>query len=335
MRLVCPNCSAQYEIDGSMIPDGGRDVQCSNCGHTWFELPPAEAFGDLGPEDFDAAPAADDTAEDDEPEQVEAVDRDLEETRIIDAAESDVDDGDDAADSDEDAETEDETEDEDVPSQASAVAAAAAAALADSTPSNAASSAIMTQRRPADAAALDVLREEAERELSQRRAPPSETIETQTDLGLDEIRKRRTPSRALRARMAANGEDDTETSDLEAQPERRVPAGATRLADGIDLPPLPSTEDDEGYQEPQRDLLPDIDEINSTLKPSRKDRAQRGGNGFLFGFLLMLLIAVAMILAYAQAPALAEAFPNAEPTLISYVDRANSFRDWLAALFNG
>ncbi len=39
MRLVCPNCSAQYEIDAAMIPDEGRDVQCSNCGHTWFELP--------------------------------------------------------------------------------------------------------------------------------------------------------------------------------------------------------------------------------------------------------------------------------------------------------
>ena len=46
MRLVCPNCSAQYEIDPSMIPDEGRDVQCSNCGHTWFELPaPPEMAG--------------------------------------------------------------------------------------------------------------------------------------------------------------------------------------------------------------------------------------------------------------------------------------------------
>ena len=47
--LVCPNCSAQYEIDGSMIPDDGRDVQCSNCGHTWFELPgPSEAGSGTG-----------------------------------------------------------------------------------------------------------------------------------------------------------------------------------------------------------------------------------------------------------------------------------------------
>jgi predicted Zn finger-like uncharacterized protein len=40
MRLVCPNCDAEYEVDASVIPDGGRDVQCSNCGHAWFQLSP-------------------------------------------------------------------------------------------------------------------------------------------------------------------------------------------------------------------------------------------------------------------------------------------------------
>ncbi|MEM1386889.1 MAG: zinc-ribbon domain-containing protein [Pseudomonadota bacterium] len=39
MRLICPNCSAQYDVDGSMIPETGRDVQCSNCGHGWFQHP--------------------------------------------------------------------------------------------------------------------------------------------------------------------------------------------------------------------------------------------------------------------------------------------------------
>lgn len=37
MRMVCPNCGAQYEIADDVIPESGRDVQCSNCGHTWFE----------------------------------------------------------------------------------------------------------------------------------------------------------------------------------------------------------------------------------------------------------------------------------------------------------
>lgn len=40
MRLICPNCSAQYEVDDAVIPDQGRDVQCSNCGHTWFQASP-------------------------------------------------------------------------------------------------------------------------------------------------------------------------------------------------------------------------------------------------------------------------------------------------------
>lgn len=39
MRLICPNCDAEYEVDDAAIPDGGRDVQCSNCGHAWFQLP--------------------------------------------------------------------------------------------------------------------------------------------------------------------------------------------------------------------------------------------------------------------------------------------------------
>lgn len=42
MRLTCPNCDAQYEVDASLIPRTGRDVQCSNCGNTWFQ-PPAGA----------------------------------------------------------------------------------------------------------------------------------------------------------------------------------------------------------------------------------------------------------------------------------------------------
>ncbi|WP_284165757.1 zinc-ribbon domain-containing protein [Frigidibacter sp. SD6-1] len=37
MRLICPNCNAQYEVDEAAIPAAGRDVQCSSCGHTWFQ----------------------------------------------------------------------------------------------------------------------------------------------------------------------------------------------------------------------------------------------------------------------------------------------------------
>jgi len=37
MRLVCPQCAAQYEVDINAIPEDGRDVQCANCGNTWFQ----------------------------------------------------------------------------------------------------------------------------------------------------------------------------------------------------------------------------------------------------------------------------------------------------------
>lgn len=45
MRLVCPNCDAEYDVDDGLIPPEGRDVQCSNCTTTWFQasLEAAEA----------------------------------------------------------------------------------------------------------------------------------------------------------------------------------------------------------------------------------------------------------------------------------------------------
>ncbi len=40
MRLTCPNCGAQYQVPDEVIPPEGRDVQCSNCGNTWFQASP-------------------------------------------------------------------------------------------------------------------------------------------------------------------------------------------------------------------------------------------------------------------------------------------------------
>ena len=48
MRLICPNCGAQYEVPDDVIPTGGRDVQCSNCGFTWFERPGVSASEEEG-----------------------------------------------------------------------------------------------------------------------------------------------------------------------------------------------------------------------------------------------------------------------------------------------
>lgn len=48
MRLTCPNCGAQYEVPDGVIPETGRDVQCSNCGHTWFQQHPDDMAGTPG-----------------------------------------------------------------------------------------------------------------------------------------------------------------------------------------------------------------------------------------------------------------------------------------------
>ncbi|MEO0912605.1 MAG: zinc-ribbon domain-containing protein [Pseudomonadota bacterium] len=37
MRIVCPNCSAQYEVDARLFSDEGRAVQCAQCGTRWTQ----------------------------------------------------------------------------------------------------------------------------------------------------------------------------------------------------------------------------------------------------------------------------------------------------------
>ncbi|MEM9969686.1 MAG: zinc-ribbon domain-containing protein [Pseudomonadota bacterium] len=253
MRLICPNCSAQYEVDAAMIPEEGRDVQCSNCGSTWFELPP---------------PAA---------EPAEAADVEDPETPIG-------------------ADAEPETASDDRADRDAAIAAVVAP------PERA--------KRPRDVAEVDILKEEAAREIDRRRSEQSGALETQSELGLEPPRKKRrdNPSRALRARQARMKSEDTGTTDA---PE------------------------DGDYRPPRRDLLPDIEEINSSLGPST-DRAGRSAEqiavqrrGFRYGFVMTLGVAALAVLAYAYAPSIAEALPGSEQALLGYVDWANSARDAL------
>lgn len=93
MRITCPNCQAQYDIDPAMIPAAGRDVQCSNCAHTWLELGPhaPKRSEDVQPdEDLDTAAreeGAETTGVDQEEEVDGALDAPLEDT-LAEAAES-------------------------------------------------------------------------------------------------------------------------------------------------------------------------------------------------------------------------------------------------------
>ncbi len=36
MIITCPKCKKKFQIDTSLIPDEGRDLQCGSCQHLWF-----------------------------------------------------------------------------------------------------------------------------------------------------------------------------------------------------------------------------------------------------------------------------------------------------------
>ena len=63
MRLICPNCGAQYEVADDVIPMDGRDVQCSNCAHTWFEDRGASDIEDEFSEEIEAPSETTDDAQ--------------------------------------------------------------------------------------------------------------------------------------------------------------------------------------------------------------------------------------------------------------------------------
>ena len=264
MRLVCPNCDAEYEVDAAAIPDGGRDVQCSNCGHAWFQLSP-EVEAELAAEEalFDAPPpiAA--------PMQSPAR---LEPANVAGQEQSDVDD----------------------PKLDPPLTKAPP-------PIEAAPPVPEPALRSIDESVLAVLREEAEREVEARKVE-TPVVETQTELGLE------APAAGAVARRLAR---------MKGEPEAVV---------------KPQT---------RREMLPEIEEINSTLRASSErrsgqsaiaetlgeDRAKK--SSFRSGFVLMLVLAVALLTAYVMAPKLAQQFPAAAGALQAYVAAVDAGRLWL------
>lgn len=169
------------------------------------------------------------------------------------------------------------------------------------------------KRREIDPAVADVLREEAERESRAREQDNRGTVETQQELGLqdtDNDAQRR--SEEARARMARlRGEPEAQKTDAEM--------------DEID----PSS---------RSNLLPDIDEINSSLDSDGKKEEPRsvsspaettgahGKSGFRSGFRLAVIVAVLALLLYVFAPQLSGAVPQLADPLAGYVEMVNSWR---------
>ena len=79
MILTCPSCGTQYAVKDGAIPEGGRNVRCAACGHSWHQDPeqpsPGEAeqlpVSEPAPEPGD--PAAPATGFDDVPSEPEPV----------------------------------------------------------------------------------------------------------------------------------------------------------------------------------------------------------------------------------------------------------------------
>ncbi|MBW4709701.1 zinc-ribbon domain-containing protein [Roseobacter sp. YSTF-M11] len=289
MRLICPNCDAQYEVPDDVMPHDGRDVQCSNCGQTWFQEHPDTVAEAEAAKKAEAAPDEEVVRPDDE--------------GVADDAEAPKAEGE-AAEATPEPEPEPEPDDE----------GAVEPPLEETPPPQPA-------RRSLDPDIANVLREEAELETQARQNEVSGTVESQPDLGLneaegsDEARKRAREARDRMARM--RGEDPAD-----------VPL-ETAAAIGS-----------------RRDLLPDIEEINSTLR-SNSDRSPgedpgqtaqievREKRSFGRGFMLMVILALILAVLYVYAPKLADTVPQADPWISAYVGAVDQGRMWLDAQVEG
>ncbi len=317
MRLICPNCGAQYEVDDSVIPDSGRDVQCSDCGTAWFQKGAAAVAAEAearriavvaaaskgtamewaetsrlagDTEDATPAPPAQETAPA-EPAVAETV------------AEAEVETV---------AETVAEVEPEPVPPAAPATAEETAP---EPEPQ------IVFKRRAIDETTLNVLREEAEREAKARRDEQGGALHRPVAPEPEAAAERSLQARAAPEVAAV----------VPSVPE---PAAAAMPA------PAPEAAPSEDDRHSRKELLPDIEQIKSTLR-STSDRAgdvdardapdyqRRQRASFRTGFVLALAVIAALSALYVLAPEIVTAMPGTEGLMAAYVGAVDGLRLWL------
>ena len=142
-----------------------------------------------------------------------------------------------------------------------------------------------------------------------------------------------------RAREIESLESQPELGLAEAEPkaDRRVRDARERVSKlrGLDSQSAP-TPDATGSR---RDLLPDIEEINSTLRSTSErdgvvdedtdDTLPERRTGFWAGFLVIVLAMAILLGVYVFAPQIARVVPGTDPWLSNYVARADAVRSWL------
>lgn len=313
MRLICPKCTAHYEVEAAMIPQGGRDVQCSACGNVWFQPAPTAAAPPTTGADATVSGAPGAPAVSARPMAPRP------------AAQPDL------------------TQPDPVPPAGTAPPATAPSPAA-SAPTPTPSPAIGDDddldedgeiRGPAlDPNLIAMLREEAARELGARETDAARRaaggLEVQPELGLDMVAP--PPAQPLSPPRPV-------TVDATASATASDAAEPTATTGAAVAPPLPRRV----RPAAGRDLLPDIEGINSTLAASSALRhdgstvpatppvARR--NGFRVGFLVALLAIVMAMTVYAQAPRLMRSQPALAPVLGGYValvDQGRAALDRLA-----
>ncbi|OIP87034.1 MAG: hypothetical protein AUK37_02175 [Rhodobacterales bacterium CG2_30_65_12] len=303
MRLVCPNCGAQYEVDDRVIPQGGRDVQCSACGHGWYQMPAGHQD-----EAADEEPLVDEDLTDD------GADAEADEPKEL-APEDDLA----AADAPEKDKAEDDEAEDDEPDKDEAGGDESAAMPAGA-----------ARPREIDDGIRSILQEEAQRELEARANAPKpapEPVETQPDLGLDAgpspDEERRRIARERMARMRGVDEDDLPEPDFDAHAEPAEPPA--QPVQGRN--PFPNIEE----------INSTLDGHAPGAATGTAHTAMAAGRsrGFSRGFVLVLLLAALAFALYVQAPKLAQSVPALEPVLTGYVEVVNSARIWLDETLRG
>jgi predicted Zn finger-like uncharacterized protein len=310
MRLICPNCGAQYEVPDDVVPEGGRDVQCSNCGDTWFQKHPSQdrELSEELEQPLDEVHWEDDQSNEADDEAEYAPDSGSGETSEMSQVPEDEEDEGTEWEGFEQSDPEPEPEYDPEPEDA-------ADAEHEPETEDAAKPEADLQPRELDPRTAEILREEAEREQQARAAESAGGLETQPDLGLSEPDDdENLQDREARLRMAR----------MRGLSEEEALGAAAGLAANAS----------------RRDLLPDIEEINSSL---RKDsdrfaavdteesagpaRPRRGG--FSRGFLMMVLLGVILILLYVFAGKIIEMVPALQGVMEGYVSLVNGLRGWL------
>ncbi len=314
MRLICPNCDAEYEVDASAIPEGGRDVQCSACGHAWFQLPPEVI-----------------AAEEDEAELYDAPPLPPGATAAA-------------------TPTPPEAAPEPVTVPGSGTGPRPAAGAAQPAPGPARPEDLPLRGRSLDESLLAVLREEAERETAARKLEAA-LIETQTEMPLAPMA---TPPGAPVAAPTSADAMAPAPSAPAASPAPSAPSAPSAPAaqPGPALsalrkiarlrgqpeprPPAPTSAEP---ARPRRELLPEIDLINSTLRSAGERRdiddgavaetlagARAGSGGFRRGFVTVMALAILGAALYAAAPVLAARVPALADAMAAYVSAVDMSR---------